>query len=30
MSKCGIDMLTKCLAMELGPKGIRVNAIKSV
>ncbi|XP_054166877.1 3-oxoacyl-[acyl-carrier-protein] reductase FabG-like [Oppia nitens] len=27
MSKCGIDMLTKCLAMELGPKGIRVNSI---
>ncbi|CAG2170839.1 unnamed protein product, partial [Oppiella nova] len=27
MSKCAIDMLTKCLALELGPKGIRVNAI---
>jgi NAD(P)-dependent dehydrogenase (short-subunit alcohol dehydrogenase family) len=28
MSKAGIDMLTKCLAMELGPKGIRVNCVK--
>ncbi|CAG2111845.1 unnamed protein product, partial [Medioppia subpectinata] len=28
MTKCGLDMLTKCLAMELGPKGIRVNSIQ--
>jgi len=27
MSKCAIDMLTKCLAIELAPKGIRVNSI---
>ncbi|CAG2117438.1 unnamed protein product, partial [Medioppia subpectinata] len=27
MSKCALDMFTKCLALELGPKGIRVNAI---
>ncbi|CAG2112790.1 unnamed protein product, partial [Medioppia subpectinata] len=27
MSKCALDMLTKCLALELGPKGIRVNVI---
>ncbi|XP_054167570.1 uncharacterized oxidoreductase SSP0419-like [Oppia nitens] len=27
ISKCGLNMFTKCLAMELGPKGIRVNAI---
>jgi len=27
MSKCAIDMLTKCLALELAPKGIRVNSI---
>ncbi|CAG2169050.1 unnamed protein product [Oppiella nova] len=28
MSKCALDMFTKCLALELGPKGIRVNTIK--
>ncbi len=28
MSKSALDMFTKCLALELGPKGIRVNAIK--
>ena len=28
MTKCAIDMFTKCLAIELGPKGIRVNSIK--
>ncbi|CAG2169049.1 unnamed protein product [Oppiella nova] len=27
MSKCAMDMFTKCLALELGPKGIRVNVI---
>jgi len=27
MSKSAMDMLTKCLALELGPKGIRVNVI---
>ncbi|XP_054161129.1 glucose 1-dehydrogenase 1-like [Oppia nitens] len=27
MSKCALDMFTKCLALELGPKGVRVNAI---
>ncbi|CAG2115567.1 unnamed protein product, partial [Medioppia subpectinata] len=27
MSKCALDMFTKCLALELGPKGIRINAI---
>ncbi|CAG2115172.1 unnamed protein product [Medioppia subpectinata] len=27
MSKCALDMFTKCLALELGPKGIRVNVI---
>jgi len=26
MSKSALDMFTKCLALELGPKGIRVNA----
>ncbi|WP_439620165.1 SDR family oxidoreductase [Hyphomonas sp.] len=26
-AKAGIDMLTRCLAMEWGPEGIRVNAI---
>ena len=28
MSKAAVDSLTKCAAMELGPKGIRVVAIK--
>lgn len=27
VSKAGLNMLTQCLALELGPKGIRVNAI---
>ncbi|CAG2109851.1 unnamed protein product [Medioppia subpectinata] len=27
MSKCALNMFTKCLALELGPKGIRVNVI---
>ncbi|CAG2165370.1 unnamed protein product [Oppiella nova] len=27
MSKSALDMFTKCLALELGPKGIRVNVI---
>lgn len=27
VSKVGVLMLTKCLAVELGPKGIRVNAV---
>ncbi|CAG2117661.1 unnamed protein product, partial [Medioppia subpectinata] len=29
MSKCALDMFTKCLALELGPKGIRVNVINA-
>jgi len=27
MSKAALDMLTKCMAQELGPKGVRVNSI---
>ncbi|XP_054164410.1 uncharacterized oxidoreductase MexAM1_META1p0182-like [Oppia nitens] len=27
ISKAGLDMFTKCLAAELGPKGIRVNSV---
>lgn len=27
VSKAGVDMLTKCLALELAPHGVRVNAI---
>ncbi len=27
VSKAGVIMLTRCLAMELGPRGIRVNAV---
>jgi len=27
MSKSALDMFTKCLALELGPKGIRVNGV---
>lgn len=30
MAKSALDMFTKCLSLELGPKGIRVNSIKSV
>ena len=28
MSKAALDIMTKCLALNLGPKGIRVNSIK--
>ena len=28
MSKTALDMFTKSLALELGPKGIRVNGVK--
>jgi NAD(P)-dependent dehydrogenase (short-subunit alcohol dehydrogenase family) len=28
ISKSGLDMLTKNSALELGPKGIRVNSVK--
>ncbi|CAG2109419.1 unnamed protein product [Medioppia subpectinata] len=27
MAKCAMDMFTKCLALQLGPKGIRVNSV---
>ncbi|CAG2174426.1 unnamed protein product [Oppiella nova] len=27
MAKSAIDMFTKCMATELGPKGIRVNSV---
>ncbi|CAG2119283.1 unnamed protein product [Medioppia subpectinata] len=27
MSKTALDMFTKCMAAELGPKGIRVNSV---
>jgi hypothetical protein len=30
MSKSALSMFTKCLALELGPKGVRVNAIKYI
>ena len=28
VSKVAVDMITQCSAIELGPKGVRVNAIK--
>ena len=28
VAKAGLDMFTRCMAAELGPKGIRVNVIK--
>lgn len=27
MTKCGLEMLTKCSALELAPFGVRVNAV---
>ncbi|CAG2111697.1 unnamed protein product [Medioppia subpectinata] len=27
MAKCAFDMFTRCMAVELGPKGIRVNSV---
>ncbi|XP_054154657.1 L-xylulose reductase-like [Oppia nitens] len=27
LAKCAIDMFTKCMALELGPKGIRCNSV---
>jgi len=29
MTKAGLEMMTKCAALELAPMGIRVNAIQS-
>lgn len=28
MSKAALDHFTRCLAVELGPKGVRVNSVK--
>lgn len=28
MSKAALDIMSKCLALDLGPKGIRVNTVK--
>ena len=28
MTKAAMDMFTKCLSLEVGPKGIRVNSVK--
>ena len=30
MAKVAMDMMTRCLAIELGPLGVRVNSIKFV
>jgi NAD(P)-dependent dehydrogenase (short-subunit alcohol dehydrogenase family) len=30
MSKAALDQFTKCLALELAPKGVRVNAVKYI
>lgn len=27
-SKASLDIIAKCLALDLGPKGIRVNTVK--